>query len=146
MRFDKSAAGIVGKLLAFAARLGGFHPQVVMDFGTGTARPGLAHLPKIILLVEPENAALRHAGHLLPQLFGFVVLAENGDVELLFGQAIFLSDEVPGESDGVGFEVVAEGKIAQHFEECVMAAGIADVFEIVVLPAGADAFLRAGGA
>ena len=54
--------------------------------------------------------------------------------------------QFPGEVDGVGLEVVAEGEVAQHLEEGVMAAGVADVLEVVVLAAGADAFLRAGGA
>ncbi len=54
--------------------------------------------------------------------------------------------QVPGEVDGFGFEVVAEGEVAEHFEERVVAAGVADVFEIVVFAAGADAFLRGGGA
>ncbi len=44
------------------------------------------------------------------------------------------------------FEVVAEGPVAEHFKKSVMAAGAADVVEIVVLAAGADAFLRVGGA
>ena len=39
-------------------------------------------------------------------------------------------------------EVVAEGEIAEHLEEGVMARGVADVIEVVVLAAGADAFLR----
>ena len=86
------------------------------------------------------------AGDRLPELFGVVVFAEDGDVELVFGQAVFLGDEVPGEADGVGFEVVAEGEVAEHLEERVMAAGVADIFEIVVLAAGAHALLRAGGA
>ena len=77
---------------------------------------------------------------------GLVVLAENGDVEPVFGQAVVLGDQVPGELDGFGFEVIAEGEIAQHFEEGVMAAGVADVFQVVVLAAGAHAFLRGGGA
>ncbi len=54
--------------------------------------------------------------------------------------------EVPGELDGFGFEVVAEGEVAQHFEERVVAAGVADVFQIVMLAAGADALLGRGGA
>ena len=78
--------------------------------------------------------------------FGVVVLAEDGDVELVLGQAVILGDEVPGELDGLGFEVIAEGEIAEHLEEGVMAAGVADVFEVVVLAAGAHAFLRGGGA
>ncbi len=48
--------------------------------------------------------------------------------------------------DGVFLEIVAEGKIAEHFEKGVMAIGEADVFEVVVLAAGADAFLAGGGA
>ena len=43
-------------------------------------------------------------------------------------------------------EIVAEGKIAEHFEEGVVAIGEADIFEVIVLAAGADAFLAGGGA
>ena len=90
--------------------------------------------------------SLGHARDLLPELLGLVVLAENGDVEAVFGQAVVLGDQVPGELDGIGLEVIAEREIAQHFEEGVVAAGVADVFQIVVLAARAHAFLRGGGA
>ena len=43
-------------------------------------------------------------------------------------------------------EVIAEGEIAQHLEEGVVPGGVADIVEIVVLAAGAHAFLRRGGA
>ena len=39
------------------------------------------------------------------------------------------------------FEIVAEGEIAEHFEEGVMARGVADIVQIVVLAAGAHALL-----
>ena len=119
--------------------------QVVVNLGTRAARTGLAHLPEVVLLVEPEDAALGDAGHLLPQLFGLVVLAKDGDVQLVFGKAVILGDQVPGEFDGVGFKIVAEREIAQHFEEGVMAAGVADVFQVVMFAARAHAFLRSGG-
>ena len=48
--------------------------------------------------------------------------------------------------DGVALEIVAKGKIAQHLEEGVMARGIADVLQVVVLAACAHAALRGGGA
>ena len=89
---------------------------------------------------------LGNARDLLPETLGFVVFAEDGDVELVFREAVVFGDQVPGELDGFGFEVVAEGEVAEHLEEGVVAAGVADVFEIVVLAAGADAFLRGGGA
>ena len=136
----------LGELLVLAARLGGFGAEIVVDLRARAARAGLAHLPEIVLLVEAEDAALGHAGDFLPELFGLVVLAEDGDVELVLGQAVVLGDQVPGELDGFGFEVIAEGEVAQHLEEGVMAAGVADVFQVVMLAAGADAFLRGGGA
>ena len=47
--------------------------------------------------------------------------------------------------DRLFLEIVAEGEIAQHFEEGVMPRGIADIVEIVVLAAGAHAFLAGDG-
>ena len=39
------------------------------------------------------------------------------------------------------FEIIAEGKIAEHFKESVMARGVADIFEVIMLAASAQAFL-----
>ena len=68
--------------------------------------------------------------------------------KLVFGKAepFGAGDQLPGKGDGVALEVVAEAEVAQHLEEGVVAAGEADVFEVVVLAAGADAFLRGGRA
>ena len=57
-----------------------------------------------------------------------------------------LGDKFPGEGDGVGLKIIAEGKIAEHFEKSVVAIGEADIFQIVVFAAGAHAFLAGGGA
>ena len=46
--------------------------------------------------------------------------------------------------DRLVLEIVAEGEIPEHFEEGVVARGVADIVEVVVLAAGADAFLAAG--
>ena len=144
--FDEAPAAIERKLFVFAAGFGGFGTEIVIDLRAGAAGAGIAHLPEIVFLIEAENAVFRDARDFLPEALGFVVFAENGDVELVFGKAEILRDEVPGELDGFGFEVIAEGEIAQHFEESVVAAGVADVFEIVVFAAGADALLGGGGA
>ena len=87
-----------------------------------------------------------YSGDALPQAFGFVVFTEDGDVEPVLGHTVFFSDQVPGEADGIGFEVIAKGKVAQHLEEGVVTAGVADVLQIIVLAARADTFLRSGGA
>jgi hypothetical protein len=39
---------------------------------------------------------------------GVVALAEYGDVEAIGGHAVVVGDEVPGELDGFGLEVIAE--------------------------------------
>ena len=70
----------------------------------------------------------------------------DGDQELVVRQAEFLGDQVPGQLDRAFLEVVAEREVAEHLEEGVMARGVADIVEVVVLAAGAHAFLRGGGA
>ena len=66
--------------------------------------------------------------------------------EALLVETEFLRQEVPGKLDGAILEIVAERKVAEHLEEGVVARRIADVIKIVVLAAGADAFLRRCGA
>src|SRR6185312_928310 len=43
-------------------------------------------------------------------------------------------------------EIVPEREVAEHFEERVMAGGVAHVLQVVVLTSGADAALARGGA
>src|ERR1700751_5888075 len=47
--------------------------------------------------------------------------------------------------NGLALKVVAEGEVPEHLEERVMARGVADILEIVVLAAGAQAALASGG-
>ena len=55
-------------------------------------------------------------------------------------------DQFPGPFDGFSFEIIAKAPVAEHFEEGVVIGIEADVFEVVVFAAGADALLRVGGA
>src|SRR5436305_11991031 len=74
--------------------------------------------------------------------------AKDSDVEFFFvyGEPFGGSDQFPGVGNGFFLEIVAEGKIAEHFKKSVVAFGEADIFEVVVFAAGAYAFLRGGGA
>ena len=54
-------------------------------------------------------------------------------------EAPLLRDQVPGELDRAILEVIAEREIAEHLEEGVVPGGVADIVEVVVLAAGADA-------
>ena len=116
------------------------------DFRTWTARAGIAHLPEIVRGRDADDPGFRQAGDLLPQVEGLVVLREHGDQKPLLGQREFLGDQVPGELDRAILEVIAEREIAEHLEEGVVARGVADIVEVVMLAAGADALLRGGGA
>ena len=81
-----------------------------------------------------------------PEVGGLVVVAEDGDPELVLRDLELAGEELPGEVDGLALEVVAEAEVAEHLEEGVVAGGVADVLEVVVLAAGAHAALGAGGA
>ena len=78
----------------------------------------------------------------LPQVEGLVVVVIDGDSQPVLGEAEIAGDQVPGEFDRERLEIVAEREIAEHLEEGVVARGVADVVEVVVLAAGAHAFLR----
>ena len=91
------------------------------------------------------------AGDVFPNRSGFVVgrskpffASEDGDDDTLGVEVERVDEVVPGELDRVALEVVAKREVAEHLEEGVMAGGHADVLEIVVLPADADALLRRG--
>ena len=85
---------------------------------------------------------------LVPDVERFVVGVIDRDHQALRvdAQPVLAGDEVPGEADRVALEVVAEAEVAEHLEERVVARGVADVLEVVVLAAGAHAALRTGGA
>ena len=70
----------------------------------------------------------------------------DGDQQPVLRQAVVLGDQVPGELDRALLEIVAEREVAEHLEEGVMPRGVADIVEVVVLAAGAHAFLRGGRA
>ena len=72
---------------------------------------------------------------------GLVVGVIDGDRQSVRRQPELLGDQGPGVVDRLLLEVVAERKIAEHLEEGVVARGIADIVEVVVLAAGAHAFL-----
>ena len=120
---------------------------VVVDLRARPARPGVAHLPEVVLRVAGEDALGRQV--LQPQLARLVVRREPellvalevGGVEAVGRQPVHLRHELPRPRDGVLLEVVAERPAAEHLEERVVVRVHPDVLEVVVLAAGADALL-----
>jgi len=116
------------------------------DFRARAARAGVAHRPEIVVGGDADDARFRQAGDALPQRERVVVVVIDRHPQPVLRQTEFLGDQVPGELDRQRLEIVAEREIAEHLEKGVMARGVADVVEVVVLAAGAHAFLRGDGA
>ena len=87
----------------------------------------------------------RQPGDLAPDLSRVVVLGVYRDHQPVPRQAELLGHQLPGVRDRLFLEVVAEAEVAEHLEEGVVPRGVADIVEVVVLAAGAHAFLRRGG-
>ena len=135
---DKAVA-----VLVRAARraAGDMRTVVVENLAARAAGAGIAHRPEIVAGGDADDPLLRQAGDLLPQVEGFVVGVEDGHGQAVGRYAPDLGDQGPGVIDRLFLEIVAEGEIAEHLEEGMMARGIADIVEIIMLAAGADAFL-----
>ena len=116
--------------------------MIVENLRTGTARAIVAHRPEIVLGRDPDDPALRKTGDLPPQIERFVVGMVDGRRQPVRADTPFAGDQLPGEGDRLFLEIVAEREIAEHLEECVVAGSVADIVEIVVLAAGANALLR----
>ncbi len=140
---DEAVAVFIGR----AGRAAGDVIAVIVEnLGAGAARAGLAHGPEIVRGRDADDARFRESRDLAPEVERLVVLGIDGREQAILAEAVILGDQLPGELDRALLEVVAEGEIPQHLEEGVVARGVADAVEVVVLAAGADAFLRGGRA
>ena len=119
---------------------------VVEDFRARPARTGIAHRPEVVGGVDADDAIVGETSDLAPQARRLFVGGVDGDQQPGSIQSETVGDQFPRQFDGQRFEVVAEGEIPQHFEEGQVPGGVADVVQIVVLAAGAHAFLRRGRA
>ena len=116
--------------------------EIDEDLGARAARSRLPHLPEIVLLAEPVNARRGKPSDVLPQLARFLVGMVDGHSQKPRVEPQLLGHELPGEADRVVLEVVAEREVPEHLEERVMPVRVADLLEIVMLSAGADALLH----
>ena len=120
---------------------GNFFTLVDQDFGAGTAGTGISHGPKIVFFSQPDDSVRLYAGDFLPKLEGLVVVFIDRDPEFVLREFHDRGQELPGKSNSVFFEVVAEGEIPEHLEKRMMPGSMPHVLEVVVFAAGADALL-----
>jgi len=91
---------------------------------------------------QSVDARVGETGDLPPKRASFVVGVVDGDAEILRVELQLFRDEFPREANGVTLEIVAEREIPEHLEERVVARGVADLLEIVVLATGTHTLLR----
>ncbi len=146
--------GVVGVHECATVRFGAFAvgAQVYVNFGAGAAGTLVAHFPEVFLFAERQNAVFGDVqfpgieGFLVEgQVFLFVAL-EHRHVQAVFGNFVHLGEQFPRPGDGVFFEIIAEGPVAEHLEHGVVVAVAAHVFEVVVFAGHAQAFLGVGHA
>ena len=77
-----------------------------------------------------------------PDLDGFVVVLENGEIQLFLGkpEVIGIGGKIIGPGAHLFFEILAEAEVAEHLEEGLMATRGADDLDVV----GAHALLSGG--
>ena len=112
-----------------------------MDFGAGAARTGVAHFPEVGVSIETHDAVIREAGHVLPNLPGFVIVLVHGRKQAFLRELPNFSQKFPGPGDSFFLVVVAEAPVTEHFEEGVVVVVAAHHVEVVVLTGHAEALL-----
>ena len=108
--------------------------------GARSAGSGWAHLPEVVVCRDPDDPVLGQA-HFLPDAGGLVIRMVNGDQEALPVYAEVTRQQVPREWNGLVLEVVSKGEVSEHLEERMVASGVANIVEVIVLAAGTDALL-----
>ena len=128
--------------------------EIDMQLGARPARSRVAHHPEVVLLVarndvhcgvEPGRSEM--TGPVVPCLlikFARVSLCRRIDrgVEPRRGKLPSVDQKLPCPSNGLFFEIIPEAPVAEHLKESVVVGVESDVLEVIVLAAGADAFLR----
>ena len=127
--------------------------EIDVELGAWTTGASFSHHPEIVFHVAMDNLDFRittcSAEKLRPDVVGFLVeisritLLRRIDrgVESMRRQPPAPDDEFPRPRDCFLFEIVTERPVSQHFEHRVVVGVVANVLEVVVLTACADAFL-----
>ena len=103
------------------------------------------------MLVAKDYVVCRH--ELAPGLHRFFVQGrtvlgaalEHCCVQLRLVDLVNLREQFPGPCDGFCLEIVPEAPVSEHLEHRVMPSVVSHCFEVVVLSADPEAFLRIGG-
>ena len=143
---DRLVARPVDILRAIEGGIFGVFPHVVVDLGARPAGPRLAHLPEVVFAAKAQDS-LWGSARLAPEVDrllirrNLVIPGKDAEPEPRRVHPELPNQQFHGKADRVRLEVVPEGEVPEHLEEGVVASGLADLVEIVVLASGTDTLL-----
>ena len=76
---------------------------------------------------------IRQASDFLPIARRLFIGVIDSDAQLILGNVEIFGQQLPCEGDRLFFEIIAKGKIPQHFKERMVARCIAHIVQIIVL-------------
>ena len=127
--------------------------MVIEDLGARATGAGIGHLPEVVrgirgalVVADAHDAFRRQADHRVPQVVGLIIGVVDGDQQAFRVQAPDLGQQFPRPGNGFLLEIIAEGPVAQHFKEGVVAGGVTHRVQVVVLATGTQAALDVGRA
>ena len=118
---------------------------VIENLGARTTRTGGSHLPKVIRGRDADDPLIWQACDLFPQVCGLFVSVIDSYQQAFFWNAKPLGQKFPSIGDRFFFEIVAKAEVAQHLKKGVVARGIADIVEVIMLAPRPHTFLCRGG-
>ena len=139
---DLDVAGVVDNRAAFLAVL---RAAIVVDLRAWAARARDTHGPVVIFHAQALDLVFRHADLFVPDFRGLIVVGVDGHPQSFRIQpqsAVFhrVGQQRPRVRNGAFLEVRAEGEVARHLKERVVAGSDADLVDIQ----GAHALLDGG--
>ena len=124
---------------------------IVENLAARATRAGIAHGPEIVggeffalVVANADNAVSRHAHFVMPDFVSLFIVGVNGHQQFFLRntQPVLIGQKCPAETDGIALEIITKREITQHFKKGMVARCIADVFQVIVLAAGAHTALR----
>ena len=117
--------------------------MIIKYFRTWPTRTGGPHRPEIIIGSDANNPVVRQARMFFPNIHRFFVSMIDCDQKLVRIDAKLFGNQIPSKGNCIFLEVVPKAEIPKHFEKSMVTRSIANIVQIVMLAARANAFLAA---
>src|SRR5450432_1799998 len=123
---------------------------VQVYFSTGSAGTGFSHLPEIILFTAGQDPVCPNPvqpfipAFFIQSQFLSGISAEYGNVNPVHRNLEDFCQQFPAPGNGFLFKIIAKTPIAEHFKHRMMVGIHTHFFQVVMLPAYPQTFLRIG--